>query len=164
MVMRFYCPDCGSLTHFNQWKPRSSWSSDDMNAGIPQLQVLCTNKDCKKTHVIIPDFLNPYKRYIGAEIEACIAQEQVEIPVTTGAEESTIRRWKRQFAERLPHILTTLVRLLMIEYENMISLLKCSQGFKRLRELIGHFPEREAATVLGRTNLELYAGASRQYF
>lgn len=165
MTITFYCPDCSSMAHHNQWLGRSAWSSDGGDAEIPQLQVLCTNKGCRKTHVIIPDFLNPYKRYVGAEIEECIiAQEATDNTVTTGAEESTIRRWRKQFAERLPHILTALIKLLMIEYENMVSLLKCSGEFNRLRELMGHFPARAASTLLGQANLELYAGASRQYF
>lgn len=163
-MIKFYCPDCNSMTHHNQWLGRSAWSGDDKDAEIPQLQVLCKNKNCRKTHVVIPDFLNPYKRYVGAEIEECIAQETADSLVTTEAEESTIRRWRRQFAKRLPHILTALIRLLMGEYENMVSLLRCSDGFNRLKELMGHFPARTASTVLGHANLELYAGASRQYF
>jgi len=79
------------------------------------------------THVIIPDFLNPYKRYVGVEIEASIEQpKKAETSTITEAEESTIRRWIRQFSERLPEILNVMVRLLMIEYENMLSLLDCS--------------------------------------
>jgi hypothetical protein len=121
---------------------------------------LCTNPDCKKTHVVIPDFLNPYKRYVGAEIEASIEQATT---VVTDAEESTVRRWKKQFAQRLPDILNALVRLLMIEYENMISLMDYSQGFDRLRNILGLFPGRRAATTPGRTNLELFSGGSRLY-
>ena len=124
------------------------------------MQVLCTNPDCKKTHVVIPDFLNPYKRYVGAEIEASIEQAST---VVTDAEESTVRRWKRQFAERLPHILDELIRLLVTEYGNMMSLLDYSQGLDRLRNILGLFPGRRAATTPGRTNLELFSGGSRLY-
>lgn len=163
--MTFYCPVCGSLTHFNQWKNRSAWSSDSMISGVPQLQVLCTNADCKRTHVIIPDFLNPYKRYVGAEIEAAIekASSGDDLYVTE-AEESTINRWIRQFKERLPEILSILARLLIIEYENILSLLDCSHGLKRLRKILMLFTYKKAATTLGRGNIELFSGGSLKYF
>jgi hypothetical protein len=161
----FYCPDCGSITHFNQWKTRSAWSNEADNGEIRQLQVLCTNPECKKTHVIIPDFLNPHKRYVGAEIEAAIESEFTgSSPSETQAEDSTKRRWIKQFAERLPEILNALMRLLMIEYQNMMSLLKCCVDLRRLRELLMLFPEREQATTLGRANLELFWGSMPLYF
>mgnify|MGYP003564723522 CR=1 FL=1 len=163
--MTFYCPVCGSLTHFNQWKDRSAWSSNSMIFGVPQLQVLCTNAGCKKTHVIIPDFLNPYKRYVGAEIEAAIDNGTLgdELYVTE-AEESTINRWIRQFKERLPQILSILARLLIIEYENILSLLECSHGLKRLRKMLMLFPYRKAATTFGSVNLELFTGGHLKFF
>jgi hypothetical protein len=161
----FYCPVCGSITHFNQWKTRSAWSNEANNGEIRQLQVLCTNPECKKTHVIIPDFLNPNKRYIGAEIEATIEAKTIGgVQSDTQAEESTRRRWIKQFAERLPEILNALMRLLMIEYQNMLSLLECSGGLKRLRKLLELFPGREAATTLGRANSELFWGNLPLYF
>lgn len=161
LMTTFYCPICGTLTHFNQWKLRSAWSSDDITRGIPQLQVLCTNPDCEKTHVVIPDFLNPYKRYVGAEIEASIDSEPDSV---TYAEESTVRRWRKQFSERLPHILNALIRLLVTEYGNMISLLDCSQGMKRLRRVLELFQTEKYTTMLGRANLELFSGGSSMYF
>jgi len=161
LIATFHCPLCGALTHSNQWKLRSAWSSDDITRGIPQLQVLCTNHACKKTHVIIPDFLNPYKRYVGVEIEASIEQTSLNV---TNAEESTVRRWKKQFAERFPDILNLLIRLLMTEYANMISLLDCSLGLNRLRRILELFPGRTAATTLGRANMELFGGGYILYF
>lgn len=163
--MIFYCAKCGSLTHFNQWKDRSAWSSDDANPTVPQLQVWCTNPTCGKTHVIIPDFLTPYKRYVAKEIESSIEQEtRQDASDDTEAEESTKRRWRRQFAERLPEILNVLMRLLMIEHENMLSLLDCSCGLERLRKILSLFPERKAVTTLGRANIELYLSGLRQFF
>lgn len=161
--MIFYCSKCGSLAHFNQWIKRSAWSSDSPISTIPQLQVLCTNPACKKTHVIIPDFLHPYKRYIGKEIESSIEQETADTSLDTQAEESTKKRWRRQFAKRLPEVLNTLIRLLIIEYENLLSLLECSGGLSRLRKILLLYPERESSTTMGRTNMELFLGGSRQF-
>jgi hypothetical protein len=163
--MTLYCSICGSLTHFHQWKKRNAWSSDSEITEIPQLQVICTNDSCKATHVIIPDFLCPYKRYVNAEIEAAIQPACGEgVTANTEAEESTIRRWKNQFARRLPERLQVLARLLVNEYEKMISLLDNSQGLNRVRQLMQLFPERKAATTLGRANLELFWSSSGLYF
>jgi hypothetical protein len=161
-----HCSICGSLTHFHQWKMRNAWSSESAIKKIPLLQVICTNASCKATHVIIPDFLFPYKRYIGAEIEAAIepASSKKVAANITGAEESTIRRWKNQFARRLSERLNILARLLMNEYEKMISLLDNSQGLNRVRRLLQLFPEKKAATTLGRANLELFWSSSGLYF
>jgi hypothetical protein len=164
--MTFYCSTCGSKTHFNRWKKRNAWSSDSPIREIPQLQVICTNKSCKVTHVVNPDFLCPYKRYVGAEIEAALEpvnSNSVTANITE-AEESTIRRWKNQFARRLLERFKILTRLLLNEYEKMISLLDKSQGLNRLRRLLQHFPEKKAATTLGRANLELFWSSSGLYF
>jgi hypothetical protein len=166
-----YCSTCGSLTHFHQWKKRNAWSSDSAITKIPQLQVICTNSSCKATHVIIPDFLYPYKRYVGAEIEAAIESRsgKMETANLTEAEESTIRRWKNQFARRLEERLQVLTRVLVNEYKKMISLLDNSrtharQGVNRVRRLMQLFPEKEAASTLGRANLELFWNSSGLYF
>lgn len=164
--MPLYCSICGSLTHFHQWKMRNAWSSESAITEIPQLQVICTNASCKATHVVIPDFLCPYKRYVGAEIEAAIEAASCKGVAAniTGAEESTIRRWKNQFAKRLSERLQVLARLLMNEYEQMISLVDNSQGLNRVRQLLQLFPGKKAATTLGRANIELFLSSSGLYF
>ena len=109
--------------------------------------------------------MNPYKRYIGSEIEVAIEQRFCSDDVhTTQAEESAIRRWIKQFAERLPEVLNALSRLLIIEYENMLSLLDCSQGLTRIRHLLLEFPCKKASTTLGRTNMGLFSGGFLLYF
>ena len=115
---------------------------------------------------IIPDFLCPYKRYVGAEIEAAIEPRsgEVETANITEAEESTIRRWKNQFVRRLEERLQVLARVLMNEYEKMMSLLDNWQGLDRVRRLMQLFPGKEAATTLGRANLELFWNSSGLYF
>lgn len=82
----------------------------------------------------------------------------------TEAEESTIRRWKNQFVRRLEERLQVLARVLMNEYEKMMSLLDNWQGLDRVRRLMQLFPGKEAATTLGRANLELFWNSSGLYF
>lgn len=52
----------------------------------------------------------------------------------------------------------------MNEYEKMVSLLDNLQGLDRVRRLMQLFPGREAATTLGRANLELFWNSSGLYF
>jgi hypothetical protein len=164
--MIFFCSKCGSLTHFHSWKRRSAWSSDSEITEIMQLQVICTNPDCKKTHVVIPDFLCPYKRYVGAEIEASVEarNNKAAVNTTTEAEESTIRRWRNQFASRLLERLNKLERVLVKEHTKMVSLIDNSQGLGRIRKLLQLLPKRPAATTLGWANIELFLSSSGLYF
>lgn len=165
-MMVFYCSECGSATHFHQWKQRKAWSSEQPGGKIKQLQVKCTNEACKKTHVIIPDFLLPYKRYVGAEIEAVIEQKSRKdaTPTDTKAEESTMRRWLNQFRQRLPKRMKELEKALINEYNKMVSLLDNTQGMGRLRKLLQLLPQKAAATTLGRANLALFWSGSKLYF
>jgi hypothetical protein len=165
-LMGFFCSKCGSPTHFHSWKRRSAWSSDSEETTILQLQVICTNPDCKKTHVIIPDFLCPYKRYVSSEIEVAVAAQNSKEAVNpnTAAEESTIRRWRKQFAMRFKERLNVLERTLLKEYTQMVSLLDNSQGLGRIRNLLQFFPKRPASTLMGRANLELFRSSSGLYF
>lgn len=165
-AMEFFCPKCGSKTHAHQWKERSAWSSDSLVPKITQLRVKCPNKACKRTHVILPDFLNPYKRYVGAEIEASIEhiQDKIDAPApSTDADESTIYRWNAQFLKRFEKILQILLRIL-IGIDIMPNLMEYGKGFQRLKKIINLFPQIAFTTHIGRSNMILYANGSLEYF
>src|SRR5690554_4047966 len=71
------CPVCGSYCHFHGWYQRKV--RDDDGAGhILVPRVKCVH--CKKTHIILPDFLAPHKQYI---------QHVREATVQAGVEEKT---------------------------------------------------------------------------
>jgi Domain of unknown function (DUF6431) len=166
MMMEFFCPKCGSKTHAHQWKERCAWSSDSLVPKIMQLRVLCQNKECRSTHVILPDFLNPYKRYVGLEIEASIEYRQEksdEVAPATDADESTIYRWNAQFLKRFEKIIQILIRLL-IGMEIMPNLMQQEKGFERLKKILNRFPQIAFTTHLGQTNMLMYANGSLEYF
>lgn len=164
--MKFFCPKCGSITHFHQWKERSAWSCDSLVPRINQLQVLCQNKECNRTHVVLPDFLNPYKRYVGAEIEAAVEQKQDDpsgIAPSTDADESTINRWNAQYLKRVDIIIQVLLRML-IGMGIMENLVEQVEGYKRLKKILTLFPKREYATYMGYSNTKMYEHGSLEYF
>ena len=59
-------------------------------------------RTCKATHTEIPDIIQPYKHYDSAAIQSIL--DGSEIPVGCAADESTIRRWKKSFAEAEPDL------------------------------------------------------------
>jgi hypothetical protein len=86
------------------------------------------------------------------------------VNTNTAAEESTIRRWRKQFAMRFKERLNVLERTLLKEYTQMVSLLDNSQGLGRIRNLLQIFPKRPASTLMGQANLELFRSSSGLYF
>ena len=164
--MEFFCPKCASKTHAHQWKERSAWSSDSLVPKISQLRVLCQNKECGSTHVILPDFLNPYKRYVGVEIESSIEQKQEKsdaLAPATDADESTICRWNAQFLKRFEKIVQILIRIL-IGMEVMPNLMEQGKGFGRLKNILKLFPQMFCTTHIGHSNMLLYSNGSLEYF
>jgi hypothetical protein len=105
------------------------------------------------------------ERFGGNDNIAVAAQNSKEATNSnTAAEESTIRRWRKQFAMRLKERLNTLERTLLKEYTQMVSLLNNSQGLERVCKLIQLFPKRPATNLLGRANIELFWSGSGLYF
>lgn len=52
-------------------------------------------QDCRRIHHELPDILVPYKRHASESIEAAVTGDDACV----AADESTIRRWRRWFAE-----------------------------------------------------------------
>ena len=57
-------------------------------------RLLC--QECKALHREIPDIIQPYKQYESAVIQAVV--DNSEGSLCCGAEKTTIRRWKAEFA------------------------------------------------------------------
>ena len=131
------------------------------------MQVLCQGKDCKSTHEVLPDFLHPYKRYVGIEIERSVEQKQQDkskgVAPATDADESTINRWNAQYLKRVEIILQILLRML-IEMDIMPNLLEEGSLFGRLKKMLSLFPKSQHATQMGYSNLKMYEYGSLEYF
>jgi hypothetical protein len=60
---------------------------------------------CKKTFTRLPDFLVPFKHYVASEIEGALRHifEGGQISkAPSGAAESTLWRWWKEFKQKLP--------------------------------------------------------------
>lgn len=92
------CPVCGSYCHFHGWYQRKV--RDDDGAGhILVPRVKCVH--CKKTHIILPDFLAPHKQYIQHVREATVqagVEEKTPVEKIPGPQAvATSQRWIREF-------------------------------------------------------------------
>ncbi|TYZ24525.1 hypothetical protein FZ040_00300 [Selenomonas ruminis] len=69
----------------------------DVPAGI------CPN--CGHTHTELPDFIRPYKHYESSVIQEVVNGKSTDI---CEADESTMKRWKREHQRMAPHVETLL--------------------------------------------------------
>ncbi len=93
------CPVClGEILNVIGSRNRSALESNGEKLTIVIRRLRCIT--CKKIHHELPDFLVPYKRYLGECIEAIIEGEHEQI----ACESSTIYRLRRWFEAIKVHI------------------------------------------------------------
>lgn len=96
------CPICSSDCRSHGWYSRKVRLEEEATR-IPVLRVRC--RGCKKTHVVLPDFLAPHKQYTQqireAALQACL-EENVPVEQATQGSRAvvTTRRWLREFKAR----------------------------------------------------------------
>ena len=151
------CTVCGGKTHSHGGYWRNAWCSENSEKEkLWIVRVRCANKVCGITHALIPDFLIPFKKYVACEVEDAVSEQLKRHRIAnfnTEADESTIRRWWRQYKERTAKVANELESLLMKEYAKMVSLLKADVvGVKRLKILIERFPQILNTCVFGAAN------------
>lgn len=110
---------------------------------IPLRRVRC--KVCKKTHVILPDFLCPHKHYSVFDIEFAISDLESGVPVEQidcAADPSTIRRWYGSFTAKAARVFGGLQAVLEVHFNQAISELSMEgkRHFERLAAIIEQFP------------------------
>jgi len=74
---------------------------------------------CKKTHVELPDFIQPFKHHSAAVVEAELDITGNDCP----ADDSTIRLWRKQFTSNLHQIEGSLRSLWSNEHRRYYPLL-----------------------------------------
>lgn len=122
----------------------------------------CRCRRCKIYPSLIPAFLMPYKHYEGAVIETELARQEGGAPPKTDllsvscvADDSTIRRWRQQFAERGGRACGVMASLLL-EYWNRTLSLVAMHGLTllmRLKILLREFPAlMDPPLVIGGVN------------
>lgn len=103
----FFCPLCQGKTQKHEWKNRFV-REKGFKEGIRLLRIKC--KKCGATHVILPDFLSPYRRYSMPTIEravtlVCVLKTPVEkVSAIDPQAPETTKRWIKWFLEHAGNI------------------------------------------------------------
>ena len=118
----------------------------------------CAN--CNTYPSLIPDFIMPYKHYMGEIIEAVIeGLEGNGIDFSScPADNTTVQRWVNQFKERGEQAAGWLLSILFNMYGGLVSILEQQNKgqLKRLASLVQQIPTpTETNGVIGRVNIVL---------
>ena len=158
------CPCCGCrawihcsyLRNVIEINPENGLKTTEK---ITIIRVKCNSKECGKTHALIPDFLCPKKRYKSEEITESIEiyEEKGNIKeVKTTAEESTVRRWIKQYLFKISIIILELEKILIREEEKQVSLLDSAfTGMKRIKIILDKFRNIKNSSKIGFINQKL---------
>lgn len=146
----FFCPVCQGKTQKHEWKDRFVYENGFKEA-IKLLRIKC--KECRATHVVLPDFLSPYRRYSMPTIEKAVTlvyvlQAPVEKVSDTGLQApETTARWVRWFKEHADNIAGAVQSFLVRFGKKLPALtrLPAADIFCRLRSFFS-----ELKTVLGK--------------
>lgn len=87
------CPCCGESLMVKDSRNRHCLNGKGDRIELRIRRLKC--RSCGKIHTELPDFIQPFKRYIVQVIEAVIDQTTTSCP----AEGSTMRRWKQWFGQ-----------------------------------------------------------------
>lgn len=107
------CPICGEYCHYHGWYSRKVRTDDDV-VYIKIARVRC--KNCKKTHIVLPDFLSPHKHYTQQTreitLQACL-EEDVPVEDATNGNRAvaTTRRWLREFRAKFTELVGALMSI-----------------------------------------------------
>jgi len=94
------CPKCGGSVYHRDNKFRSSKKLCGEVRRFKLRRLLCDN--CTKLHTEIPDIIQPFKHYDSETIQSVI--DGGEKAMDCVADDSTINRWKSDFAKATPDI------------------------------------------------------------
>jgi hypothetical protein len=104
---------------------------------------LCTG--CRKSFTRLPDFLIPYKHYVVREIEQFIRNMENGFSFNqteTGAEESTLRRWQKEFQGKMQVWAGKLESLAYTYFDKGAHLLSIPlKPLLRLEQAVARLPE-----------------------
>jgi hypothetical protein len=160
MVMRgtVVCPLCNGVLkiHGSYWRHIHDANNEIHEGWVAQGHC----EACKIYPSLIPDFIMPYKHYEAAVIEAAISKVEEEGGLRLNespADDSTIRRWVKEFKERGALAAGRLLSILYAVYERHISALEIQNLslMKQLARLMREMPAPETGGVIGRVNIIL---------
>ena len=112
------CPCCGGKLLSRDSRLRKLIHTDGSTMILRIRRLLC--KSCGKLHAELPDIIQPFKHYTSEIIQQVLDGRSGECR----AENSTIRRWIREFTDALESLEGSLIALWMHENQKSWNLLK----------------------------------------
>jgi hypothetical protein len=115
---------------------------------------LCTA--CGKTFTLLPDFLLPFKHYTAGEIEGALRHFFGGGRLTnssSGAADSTLRRWWKEFSQKLPQWAGSLEAQVFKLFNRTPSFIEMSSlPLTRLQKVLSQLPALPSSwTVIVKT-------------
>lgn len=101
-----FCPCCGGALNVIGSRRRHYINGLGERLALIIRRLRCS--PCKRVHHELPDILVPYKRYGSESIEAVVSGAST---LAVAADESTITRWKRWFADVAHYLAGALVSI-----------------------------------------------------
>jgi len=126
------CPLCGGAVYHRDHKSRDVKKLNGEVWHFSLRRLLCDN--CMKLHTEIPDIIQPYKHYDSETIQSVL--DGGEKAMDCVADDSTISRWKSDFAKAEPDIEQRLVSVYAQETDETAPLLSFALTFAAIRATI----------------------------
>lgn len=150
---QIHCPCCsGQLKVVGSRRRKYVNSAGDTVVLVIRRLRCC---DCRRIHHELPDILVPYRRYDSKSIEAGLSGNR---DLCVGADESTIRRWRKWFRDLAGYLLGCLasirIRHAGISAEGVSSLPE--SALQRIQRYVGDAPGWLARVVRPVANSNLW--------
>ena len=123
------CPSCGGLLAYRCTRLRGLKNLIGEIRRFLLRRFYC--KECKTTHTEIPDIIQPYKHYDTEAIQCVL--DCSEAPAGCAADDSTIRRWKKTFAEAEPDLTQRLASVFAQMTDGHVPLESAPRTFNTIR-------------------------------
>ena len=129
------CPLCGGMLSYRDSAARDSKNLLGEIRRFSLRRLLC--KGCKKLHTEMPAFIQPYKHYDSYAIQAVLdGNADAEACV---ADDSTIRRWKADFAEAEADIAQRLASIYAKATDGTVPIMSMGMPLSAIRFMVGHW-------------------------
>jgi len=129
------CPLCSGAVYHRDHKARDAKRLNGEVWHFRLRRLLCDN--CDKLHTEIPDIIQPYKHYDSETIQSVL--DGGEKAGDCVADNSTISRWKADFAEAEPDIEQRLASVYVQESDEKAPLLSAGLTFAAIRAAVGRW-------------------------
>jgi hypothetical protein len=129
------CPLCGNMVFYRDSKARNSMNLLGEVRRFSLRRLLC--RGCGMLHTQMPDIIQPYKHYDSHAIQAVLdGSAEAEDCV---ADDSTIRRWKEDFAEAESDITQRLASVYARAADGTVPILAMDMPLSAIRSLVGRW-------------------------